>query len=485
MKITIFNPPHFAIGSRIPKENLPPLGLLYVGGALIDAGYETALINADLKPLSPHQCCNAIMNAKTDILLIGHSGSSSAHPTIVEIAKLAKTANPKIIIIYGGVYPTYHWADILTETDLFDYIVRGEGEVTVVNLVNAIANNQPIAEVSGIAYLKDCKPNITKPQLLIRNIDDQRIGWELIDFNDYSYWGGKKSVIMQFSRGCPHFCTYCGQNLFWQKWRHRDPQKFAEEIAWLVNEHGVELVNLADENPTSSRRQWKLFLEALIELKVDVLIVGSTRADDIVRDHDILHLYKQAGVIRFLMGIESTDESVLQKIKKGSSNNVDKQAIKLLRKNGIIGLATFAIGFESEVDKDYWRVLKTLLNFDPDQIMSVYATPHRWTPFYETVRTRKVIQPNLKLWDYKHQVMDVPAVPAWRVFMWVKFIEITLQARPTAVMRLFYKDKERRHAMRWYTKMARRVFVHELMHFLIFDKRKKGGNVQDFWSKSN
>ncbi|TGT20341.1 radical SAM protein, partial [Mesorhizobium sp. M4B.F.Ca.ET.172.01.1.1] len=111
----------------------------------------------------------------------------------------------------------------------------------------------------------------------------------------YSYWGGKRAVIMQFSRGCPHLCNYCGQRGFWTRWRHRDPVKFAQEIAWLHREHGVELINLADENPTSSKKAWRAFLDAMIAENVPVLIVGSTRAADIVRNDDTLHFYPKAG----------------------------------------------------------------------------------------------------------------------------------------------------------------------------------------------
>ena len=109
-----------------------------------------------------------------------------------------------------------------------------------------------------------------------------RVGWELIDFSRYHYWGKKRAVVMQFSRGCPHLCSYCGQRGFWTRWRHRDPKKFAQEIARLHREHGVQIVNLADENPTSQRKAWKEFCEALIAENVDVELVGSTRAGDIV-----------------------------------------------------------------------------------------------------------------------------------------------------------------------------------------------------------
>ena len=104
--------------------------------------------------------------------------------------------------------------------------------------------------------------------------------------------------------------------------------------------------------------------------------------------------------------------------------------------------------------------------------MSVYATPHRWTPFFQTVRNRRVIEPDQRNWDYKHQVMEVPAVPAWRVFLWVKLIEICLQARPKALYRSYlHRDPDIRHAMRWYTAMGRRVVLRELFEWLRHRRR--------------
>jgi anaerobic magnesium-protoporphyrin IX monomethyl ester cyclase len=110
------------------------------------------------------------------------------------------------------------------------------------------------------------------------------------------------------SPAAAHPCTYCGQRGFWTKWRHRDPVRFAAELARLYREHGVELINFADENPTVDREAWKQFLEALIAENVPLTLVGSTRADDIVRDADLLPLYRKAGWVRFLLGMENTDE---------------------------------------------------------------------------------------------------------------------------------------------------------------------------------
>ncbi len=487
MRLVLLNPPHTAIGSRIPQEHLPPFGLLCVGGPLIDAGHQVTLVNADRAPMEPDEILSNVMAQTPDAVLIGHSGSSSAHPTVAELALRLRDALPNLTIIYGGVYPSYHWQDVLRDCPTIDVIVRGEGEETTPTLIDALQNGGDLATVSGIAYLDDAGlPRATRAAPIIADLDKYRIGWELIDFNDYSYWGGKKSVILQFSRGCPHLCSYCGQRGFWTKWRHRDPVKLAREIGWLVREHGIELVNLADENPTSSRRQWRAFLEALIAEDVPVTLIGSTRADDIVRDADLLPLYKKAGVLRFLLGMESTDEATLLKIRKGGATTKDQQAIRLLRAHGMIGLCTFAVGFAEETDRDLFKILRQLIRYDPDQIMSIYATPHRWTPFFNDMRNRKVIEPDMRRWDYKHQVTETPNIPAWRVFLWVKMIEVIVTVRPRNIWRqITQPDPELRHAMHWYGRMGRRVFIHEVREFLFRSTRRGIGTVADFFGGSS
>ena len=483
MRILIVNPPHPAIGSRIPDDHLPPLGLLCIGGPLIDDGHAVSLLDAEFGPIPVPDLVAKIARHAPDILLLGHSGSTSAHPTASQIARGAKTALPGLTVIYGGVFPTYHWRDILREQPEFDVIVRGEGEETCRHLIETMQAGQPLDAVAGIAYRRDDTVTATPPREMIADLDAYRIGWELIEFADYSYWGGKRAVVVQFSRGCPHPCNYCGQRGFWTKWRHRNPERFAAEIADLHRRHGVLVFNFADENPTSSKVMWKRFLKALIAEKVDVTLVGSTRADDIVRDRDHLHLYRQAGVERFLMGMENTDEAVLKKIRKGGSTTTDREAIRLMRRHGMLSMATWVVGFEEERDRDYRRTLRQLLSYDPDQIQSVYVTPHRWTPFFALAGHRRVIQADQSKWDYKHQVLATRHVPPWRVFAWVKFIEFVLQSRPKALWRLLtLKDSKIRHAHRWYYQMGRRVWFHEVFGFLFRDRRLKDGpTVEEFW----
>ncbi len=421
-----------------------------------------------------------------DVVMMGHSGSSSVHETVITLAQALKKASPELIIIYGGVHPTYHWDEILKDCHDIDIIVRGEGEQTALSLMTALQQKQPLETVNGIAFRSSGIVVATPAARMIRDLDAYRVGWELIDHRRYSYWGGKRAVVVQFSRGCPYLCTYCGQRGFWTQWRHRDPVKFAKEMARLHREQGVELINFADELPTGSPKAWKAFLEALIAENVPLLLVGSTRTGDIVRDRDILHLYKKAGVIRFLLGIESYNEATLASIQKGGSISEDKLAIQLLRQHGIISMPTYVVGFEEVRDRDYWNSFRHLLRYDPDQIQLLYATPHRWTPFYETVADKRVIQLDTRRWDYKHQVLEASGMAPWRVFLWFKTIEVLVQMRPKVLLRMFFhKDPEYRYAMRWYTKIGRRVWFSEVFEFLFRTRHEANGpKLKDFLGQS-
>lgn len=482
MRILILNPPHLAIGSRIPKEQLPPLGLLSIGGPLIDAGHNVTLLDAELGPLTHNEIVRRVVIHNPEALMIGHSGSTSAHPIIADLTRRIRALLPNVIIIYGGVFPTYHYRDILADEPQIDIVVRGEAEETARALMESIESSGELAKVDGIAFRQNGGIIETRPARMIPDLDSCRVGWELIDHSRYSYYGGKRAVVIQFSRGCPHKCNYCGQRGFWARWRHRNPQKFAREIAWLHREHGVELFNLADENPTVNREAWKEFCEAIIAENIPIIIIGSTRADDIARDADIMHLYRQAGVQRWLLGIENTDEATLQMVKKGGGVRTDREAIQVLRKHGILSLATWVADFEQVTHRDLFHSLRRLLSYDPDQIMALFVTPHRWTGYFRLASDRRIILTDTRRWDYKHQVLETRNMSPLAIMLWVKFIEIALQARPTAIWRAYFQpDRASRHGMRWFTRMGRRVWIHEWIGFFTGRRIRNGPTVQEFW----
>src|SRR5258708_32310920 len=130
MRILILNPPHLAIGSRIPKEQLPPLGLLSIGGPLIDDGHDVALLDAEIGPLPYREIVRRVVEHRPEALLVGHSGSTSAHPIVVELTRSIRAALPEVTIVSGGVFPAYPFREVLMPVPQIAVRVVGEGEGT-------------------------------------------------------------------------------------------------------------------------------------------------------------------------------------------------------------------------------------------------------------------------------------------------------------------------------------------------------------------
>lgn len=466
MKILLLNPPLNAPASRFGTGEQIPLGLLSIGGPLLDAGHQVQLLDSEARRLSIPEICAEVARHQPDWVMTGHAGSMAAHPTVVTLATALKQAVPHARLVYGGVYPTYHGEEILAQVPVIDLIVRGEGERTALRVVNG---EQPWADIPGLFYREHGKVQATPPAEMITDLDEWRVGWELIeDWDRYQCWGLGRAAIIQLSRGCPHQCRHCGQHGFWTRWRYRTPEKLAAEIAWLHHTHGIRFVNLADENPTSSPRVWRRFLEALIAENLPIKLFTSLRASDIVRDADLLPLYKQAGLDCILVGVESTDEATLRKIGKKSTPRQDVHALRLLRQHRILSLAGYIVDLENAHWRDFWTAFHRLRQLDPDMLSAMYATPHRWTSFYTDSEPRAVIQADLSKWDYRHQVLAHPNLRPWQLFWVVKCLEIAIHLRPRALYRLgFYPDPQTRRALRWCTRRITQVWFHDIIRVFL------------------
>ncbi|MFK3781424.1 B12-binding domain-containing radical SAM protein [Agrobacterium sp. NPDC089420] len=472
MRILLINPPYISLSSKGAGHQIP-FGLLCIGGPLIDAGHVVKLLDGERHHLSQSEIEREILAFGPDIVMTGHAGSTPAHIACLDTLRTARRATPKAVTIYGGVYPTYHAADTLETAPYVDIVVRGEGEAVTLALVRAIAENTPLSKVNGITWCQragDSAVTIHEnpPAALIRALDEWRIGWELIENWDlYQCFGRGRAAIIQFSRGCPHVCSYCGQYQFWSKWRYRSPRSVAAEIGWLQRTHGIGFVTLADENPTSSKRLWREFLEALVEQNVPVRLFATIRATDIVRDADLLALMRRAGMACILMGIETTDPSTLAAIRKGSTTREDQQAVRLLRQHGILSMLGHIVGFEEERPRDYMRAIRQIAVYDPDLVNAMYVTPHRWSDWAAENHHRKVIQRNPSSWDYRHQLLSSRYLSSRSVFWLVKLMELVVHARPRVIFRLFaHPDKEVRDDLRWCFRNSFRVWCAEVAEFL-------------------
>jgi anaerobic magnesium-protoporphyrin IX monomethyl ester cyclase len=471
VKILLVNPPYQTITSNFGVGHQVPLGLLMVGGALRDRGHQVRLLDAECRHLSIESIVREVRRSDPDVVMTGHAGSTPAHPVCVSMLRAIKARCPRVTTVYGGVYPSYHAREILTEPAV-DFIVRGEGEATTVELMAALAKERlpwETCPVAGVSCRIGARIISAPGRPPIGNLDAFRTGWELIeDWDAYRCFGLGRAAIVQFSRGCPHKCTYCGQHEFWVRWRHRDPVKLADEIQRLRRQHGVRFITLADENPTTLRAQWRRFLEELAHRQLGVHFFATIRATDIVRDAELLPLYRAAGILYVLMGVESTSDEVLRQVRKGSTTRHDHQACQLLKRNGIFSVIGHIVGLRDETPATFGTARRQLVHYDGDWLNAMYVTPHAWTPFAKAMADRPVVEPDQRKWDYRHQVLGQRFMGRLGLFARVKSLELCFHLRPRRLLQIVReRDPFRRRQQLWTLWHAGMVWMAEVADFAV------------------
>jgi len=241
-RILLINPARHFIANQHGVGYLTPLGLVCIGGPLIDAGFTVKLIDHDACGWSFKKLLKEVGKYRADYVLLGHSGSTASHKTAIKTIEQIKRAYPHIKIIYGGVYPSYADRGILRECSEIDFIVRGEGEQTTLGLIRTLENNGDLEYVDGVTWRNGDQIISNRSRTPIRNLDEYRPGWELLDWPLYKMFGFKRAAGLQFSRGCPLTCSYCGQWMFWKKWRHRSLENTVEQLRILKKNYGVDYV---------------------------------------------------------------------------------------------------------------------------------------------------------------------------------------------------------------------------------------------------
>ena len=225
------------------------------------------------------------------------------------------------------MYPSYAHQTVMAECEEIDAIVRGEGEQTVVGLIRTWEQTDDLSYVDGVTWRNGEEIIVNRSRTPIKNLDEYRPGWELLDWQRYSMFAFKNAAGLQFSRGCTLTCTYCGQWMFWKKWRHRSPENVAEQLKILANQYGVKIVWFADENFAAERDIAKRLLELIVEADLDLSLNLNMTAAGVVRDADLIPHYKRAGVDYIVMGIETLKDDVVRDIRKNNPFEISQEAV--------------------------------------------------------------------------------------------------------------------------------------------------------------
>jgi anaerobic magnesium-protoporphyrin IX monomethyl ester cyclase len=406
MRILFIHPNYHSGGAEI-AGNWPPAWVAYLTGALKSAGYtDVRFADAMTNDLSEEQVRDIIVDYQPDIV-----GCTAITPSIYKaqrLLELVKEVNQDIVTVLGGVHATFMYQQVLGEAPWIDAIVRGEGEEIIVDLVRTIDEGrwpEDRGEVNGIAYAVDGKIIATVAAPTVKDLDAIMPDWSVLEWDKYNYIPLNKRVAIQnMARGCPYTCSFCSQWKFWRDYRIRDPKKVVDEIETLMRDHDVGFFILADEEPTINRKKFIAFCEELIERNLGILWGINTRVTDILRDEDVLPLYRKAGLIHVSLGTEAAAQLKLDRFNKETTVADNKRAIALLREAGILTEAQFIVGLENETRETLEETYQMARDWKPDLANWAMYTPWPFTDLFRELGDK------VEIFDYEKYNFVTPII---------------------------------------------------------------------------
>lgn len=385
-KLMLITPPYHA-GVVEAAGSWPHLGLLYVAGHARAAGYHPVYYDAMTKNHDLEQIRRRIVQENPDY--VGSTAYTSSIVDAMDVLRVAKEANPTVITIIGGIHANFMYRELLEEYPFLDFVVRGEGEETVVELLNTVETGGDLSEVKGIAYRDGRTVTITPTRPFVENMDYLIPAWDLVEWEDYTFYvlPGSRLGLVNSSRGCIHECVFCSQQKFWfRSYRERSAESFVAELEHLRKTYGVNVVMLSDEYPTRNRERWEKILDLMLERDVKMYLLLETCVGDIIRDADIMWKYRKAGVLHIYVGVEATSQDTLDTFKKNISCQDSKEAIRIINEAGIITECSFVLGMPDETPEKIEETLELARHYDPDMAHFLMIAPWPYADIYQDLK---------------------------------------------------------------------------------------------------
>ncbi len=353
MRIMLINPPIDSVleeGNANPVTsflfyNSAPLGLLYIAAVLEQAGHTVAAIDAAAEQLNVGSTVARVQEFQPD--LIGIGSFTVTFDTCKKLGLGLKAALPQVPIVLGSYHVSLVPEEAMANPQ-FDVGVIGEGEETMLDLIEHFQGGRSLDSIDGIVYRKDDGAlHFTGKRKKLRDLDQLPFParhllppniYRPVPVDDHAF----PKFAMVTSRGCPHACAFCQKSR--SGYRSHSPQYVADEIEHLVRDFGVRDIAFVDSLFCANKKRVYAICDELIRRGLNKKVSWTCSSRVEVVDEPLLQRMKEAGCWRTRFGIESGSDEVLDFISKGITKDKIRAAITAADKVGLRPKAFFMVG---------------------------------------------------------------------------------------------------------------------------------------------
>lgn len=374
-------------------EPYPPLMTITAAALLRENGFEVALFDVGLRDNSD-ELEGYLERLKPDYFVIFDDGfnylTKMCLTTMREAAfgmqKMAKASHATVITCSSD--STDHYQKYF-EHDA-DFVIKGEGELTLLDLINSLENGGETDHIPGLYFKKEGGIKLTAPRRVNRNLDQLPLAaWDLVDVDDYRcIWESRGKAFylnLATTRGCPYKCNWCAKPIYGNRYNTRLPQKVVDEIAYHQTHHQVDHFWMCDDIFGLKPGWVQGFRDELIARGISIKYKIQSRADLLLQEDNIDALIT-SGLDEAWIGAESGSQRILDAMEKGTTIEQIESSTVLLKQKGVKVAYFIQFGYLGETMQEIGETIDLVLRMMPDKLGASVSYPLPGTKFYDMVK---------------------------------------------------------------------------------------------------
>ena len=388
-----------------PRYAMFPFFLAYAAGLLEQDGFDVAVIDAVPLNLVEKEFEQYVTDVSPEVIVL-EPNSAVINDVIRQVSKLHELTNAQIVMV--GSHVTAQVQEVYSQCPELDYVVMGEYEMGLLNLLQGLRDGKPVEGLQGISY-RDAEgcvhvDGVAPP---INNLDElpppaRHLFPAYFDNNLALYFDGfcqnSPAFHMHASRGCPYRCNFCvWVQVLYKNGKQRlfSPARIVDEMTMLVEKFGAKEIYFDDDNFSANRKHVFALCDEIIRRNLNVQ--WSAMADAIALNEGMLEAMAEAGCIGIKFGLDSADSAVLDLVKKPLKVPRVSSLVTKAKRLGIKTHMTVVLGLSGETRATLDRTFKFACDLDIDSIQFSLATPCPGTTLYKQLEEDNKL--NISRWD--------------------------------------------------------------------------------------